>query len=290
MIAARRDDGRFGPSQWVPNTAPGHWWPQLNAAGQPILDPTPVGRRGRPLRHGVLLAVPHAGPNSLSSESWATEFNEVKAIGAVTTLRDADARPTSRSGGRAPRRQLERGRPRARRSRRPRCRRRPPPRDAEPQRRRRGDQQLERQVSLRLLEAVERDPPRCGGQQPGYHAGRAGPRSSRRPTPSIRPATSAWTAHTSVLQMFFPDAPAGGFRSPASPRCRPTDPRPRTFGSFTHAIDEVTEARIWAGLHFRTAPAGQPIPMPSVRYTKHNPLVRNCLRRWPTRASDLRSD
>ena len=25
MIAAREGDGRFGPSQWVPNSAPGHW-------------------------------------------------------------------------------------------------------------------------------------------------------------------------------------------------------------------------------------------------------------------------
>src|SRR5262249_55253809 len=27
MIAARLDDGRFGPSQWTPNPAPGHWSP-----------------------------------------------------------------------------------------------------------------------------------------------------------------------------------------------------------------------------------------------------------------------
>ncbi len=25
MTAARDGDGRFGPSQWVPNSAPGHW-------------------------------------------------------------------------------------------------------------------------------------------------------------------------------------------------------------------------------------------------------------------------
>jgi hypothetical protein len=27
MIEARQGDGRFGPSQWVPNSAPGHWDP-----------------------------------------------------------------------------------------------------------------------------------------------------------------------------------------------------------------------------------------------------------------------
>jgi hypothetical protein len=30
MIAARQGDGRFGPSPWVPNYAPGHWQPLLN--------------------------------------------------------------------------------------------------------------------------------------------------------------------------------------------------------------------------------------------------------------------
>ena len=31
------------------------------------------------------------------------------------------------------------------------------------------------------------------------------------------------------------------------------DPRTRTFDAFSQAIEEVTEARIWAGLHYRTA-------------------------------------
>jgi hypothetical protein len=31
------------------------------------------------------------------------------------------------------------------------------------------------------------------------------------------------------------------------------DPATRTFGSFSQAVDEVREARIWAGLHYRTA-------------------------------------
>src|SRR3954470_8924050 len=38
MIAAREGDGRFGPSQWTPNPAPGHWSPLTDpATGQPIL-------------------------------------------------------------------------------------------------------------------------------------------------------------------------------------------------------------------------------------------------------------
>jgi hypothetical protein len=40
MITARQDDGRFGPSPWVPNYDPGHWQPLLNPDGTPQLDPT----------------------------------------------------------------------------------------------------------------------------------------------------------------------------------------------------------------------------------------------------------
>jgi hypothetical protein len=41
MIAARQNDGRFGPSLWVPNYDPGHWQPLLNPDGTQMLDPTP---------------------------------------------------------------------------------------------------------------------------------------------------------------------------------------------------------------------------------------------------------
>jgi hypothetical protein len=40
MLEARENDGRFGPSQWVPNPAAGHWQPIIGPTG-PILDPTP---------------------------------------------------------------------------------------------------------------------------------------------------------------------------------------------------------------------------------------------------------
>ena len=34
---------------------------------------------------------------------------------------------------------------------------------------------------------------------------------------------------------------------------QPADARTRHFGSFSQVLDEIVEARIWAGLHFRTA-------------------------------------
>ena len=85
MIAARQDDGRFGPSQWVPNTAPGHWWPQTNAAGQPILDPTPWVGGVEPFLMQTSSQFRTPGPNALTSAAWAKDFNEVKTLGAANS-------------------------------------------------------------------------------------------------------------------------------------------------------------------------------------------------------------
>jgi hypothetical protein len=52
--------------------------------------------------------------------------------------------------------------------------------------------------------------------------------------------------------MFFGDAPAGGHEITSS-AANPGGPATRTFTSFNQALDEIVEARIWAGLHFRTA-------------------------------------
>ena len=261
MIAARRDDGRFGPSQWVPNTAPGHWWPQLNAAGQPILDPTPWVGGVDPFVMESSSQFRTAGPNSLSSERWATEFNEVKAIGALNSpLRDADPRgqltykakwwqSTPVSSWNEVARELA-------------------VRDG-----------LDAADTARLL-AMQN----LGGADAAincwndkYHwdfwrPWNAIPRAAEdgnagtQPDAGWQPLVSAPypehpsghlcldAAHTSVLKTFFGDAIAGGFQiTSLSTLLGPTDPRPRTFGSFSQAIDEVREARIWAGLHYRTA-------------------------------------
>ena len=59
-------------------------------------------------------------------------------------------------------------------------------------------------------------------------------------------------SHTTVLQMFFGNAPAGGYQI-TSAFVNPGGPATRTFSSFSQAVDEIVEARIWAGLHFRNA-------------------------------------
>ena len=60
------------------------------------------------------------------------------------------------------------------------------------------------------------------------------------------------SSHTAVLRMFFGNLPAGGYQITSS-FVNPGGPATRSFSSFSQAVDEIVEARIWAGLHFRTA-------------------------------------
>jgi hypothetical protein len=85
MIAARLGDGRFGPSQWVPHREPGHWWPLTALDGTPILDPTPWVGGVAPFLMTSSSQFRTAGPNALTSAAYATDLNEVKAIGSVNS-------------------------------------------------------------------------------------------------------------------------------------------------------------------------------------------------------------
>jgi hypothetical protein len=83
MITARQGDGRFGPSPWVPNFDPGHWQPLLNTDGTQMLDPTPWVGGVRPFLIRSSSQFRTDGPQALTSAAWAREFNEVKALGSV---------------------------------------------------------------------------------------------------------------------------------------------------------------------------------------------------------------
>src|SRR5437667_5827357 len=85
MIAARQGDGRFGPSPWVPNYAAGHWQPLRNPDGSPILDPTAWVADVRPVLIQSSSQFRTDGPNSLTSDAYAEDFNEVKALGSVNS-------------------------------------------------------------------------------------------------------------------------------------------------------------------------------------------------------------
>jgi hypothetical protein len=81
MITARENDGRFGPSPWVPNYDPGHWQPLLNPDGTLQLDPTAWVANVQPFLIQSPSQFRTDGPNALTSAEYAQDFNEVKALG-----------------------------------------------------------------------------------------------------------------------------------------------------------------------------------------------------------------
>jgi hypothetical protein len=83
MITARQNDGRFGLSPWVPNYEPGHWQPLLNPDGTLQLDPTAWVANVQPFLIQSPSQFRTDGPNALTSTAYAEDFNEVKALGRV---------------------------------------------------------------------------------------------------------------------------------------------------------------------------------------------------------------
>ena len=84
MIDARKDDGRFGPSQFVPNAKPGFWDP-VAPNGTTVLDPTPWVGGVKPFLMQSSSQFRSAGPLALNSPAYTAEFNEVKALGEVNS-------------------------------------------------------------------------------------------------------------------------------------------------------------------------------------------------------------
>lgn len=87
MIAARVGDGAFDPDTWNVGTAPGQWRPT----------PPPYAQDGAWFADLRPFVIPDAamfrtsGPPALTSADYARELNEVKAIGGVTsTVRTTD--------------------------------------------------------------------------------------------------------------------------------------------------------------------------------------------------------
>ena len=92
MIAARKDDGRFGPSQWVPNPNPGFWDP-VAPNGTTVQDPTPWVGGVEPFLMQSSSQFRSAGPPALDSPAYAADVNEVKALGG-----DGVVTPSARTG------------------------------------------------------------------------------------------------------------------------------------------------------------------------------------------------
>ena len=88
MLEARMNDGRFGPPPPLYPPAPGIWRPTPpNFAN----DPAPWVGNVRPFIVPSAEMLRTDGPNALTRDDYAEDFNEVKEVGSLTsTTRTAD--------------------------------------------------------------------------------------------------------------------------------------------------------------------------------------------------------
>jgi hypothetical protein len=88
MLAARANDGRGGPFAFAIGSAPGAWRPSPPSFG---LDPAPWVGNVRPFLVPSATSIRADPPNALTSAAYAEDFREVKALGSLTsTERTAD--------------------------------------------------------------------------------------------------------------------------------------------------------------------------------------------------------
>jgi hypothetical protein len=262
MLDDRANDGRFGPSQWVPSTAPGHWSPTINpTTGLPNLDPTPWVGGVTPFFIQSPSQFRSAPPPALGSAQYAAELNEVKLIGRVNSAtRTVDQTFIARWWQSAPGLSWS---------------------DVARQLIARND--LDAADSARLLALLNMTGAdsaiNCWNDK--YHfdfwrpwnaiprAGEDGNAATVADDPTWAPLITApypeWVSghncldgsEVAVLRSFFGDAPAGGFSITSVSTVFPTPPAPaamvRTFDTFSQPLAELIEARIWAGLHYRSS-------------------------------------
>ena len=257
MIAARKDDGRFGPSQWVPNPNPGFWDP-VAPNGTTVQDPTPWVGGVEPFLMQSSSQFRSAGPPALDSPAYAADVNEVKALGG-----DGVVTPSARTGTQTYIAKWWQSSPVASWN------------DVARQLISRNHLDASDSARLLAMENLAAADAAINDWNDKYHFSRWRPfQAIRRAAQDGNAATTpdlTWTplisapypdhvsghlgldgSHTGVLRMFFGDAPAGGYQITSS-FVNPGGPATRSFSSFDQAVDEIVEARIWAGLHFRTA-------------------------------------
>jgi hypothetical protein len=257
MIDARQDDGRFGPSQWVPNSAPGHWDP-VAPNGTVVQDPTPWAGGVKPFLMQSSSQFRNAGPPALTSAVYAADVNEVKAIGG-----DGVVTPSTRTNDQTYIAKWWQSNPVASWN------------DVARQLIARNGLDVSEAARLLAIENLAAADAAINTWNSKYHFDFWRPfQAIRKAALDDNPATApdpTWTplisapypdspsghlgldsSHTAVLRMFFGNAPAGGYQITSS-FVNPGGQATRTFTSFSQTVDEIVEARIWAGLHFRTA-------------------------------------
>ena len=263
MLAARAGDGRFDPFPVVDGTDAGEWRRTPPNFGG---DPAPWIGDVRPFLVPNVEMLRTDGPNALRSAAYAEDFNEVKKLGSLTsTSRTADQTAAAvfwqDSGtaiwNRAFRALAE-------------------------------SEHLDGVDSARMLAltnlAGADGSIGCWNDKYQWRFWR--------PITAIREAASdgnpATTADPNWLPLFnptipvsgaplvtpgFPDHPSGhtcisgafvhalqGFFgtdkiafTAISNKCSPAPCPPRSYGRFSEALKEIIDARVWSGIHFRTA-------------------------------------
>jgi hypothetical protein len=257
MIDARQGDGRFGPSQFVANPNPGYWDP-VAPNGTTAQDPTPWVGGVEPFLMQSSSQFRSPSPPALSSAAYAADVNEVKAIGG-----DGVVTPSTRTATQTYIAKWWQSNPMVSWN--------------DVARQLITSNHLDAADAARLLamENLAAADAAINTWNNKYHFSFWRPfQAIRRAAEDGNPATSpdpTWTplltapypeytsghlgldsSHTTVLRMFFGNAPAGGYQI-TSVFVNPGGPATRSFSSFSQAVDEIVEARIWAGLHFRTA-------------------------------------
>jgi hypothetical protein len=264
MLDARVGDGRFGPSQWSGATGLGKWVPLTNANG-PILDPTPWVGGVKPFLIQSSDQFRSVAPPALDSVQWANEFNEVKNLGRSTgsTRDDSPAQMQTYkakwwqsapglSWNEVARQLIARNHLNA--------------------------ADAARLLALQNLSGADAAI-NCWNDKYHYDFwrpwnaitttlddGNAGTTTDSTWTALITAPYPEWTSghncldtgHVTVLRLFFGDAPGNFDITSASTFLAPAEARVRTFSTFSQPLAELIEARIWAGLHYRSADvAGQ---------------------------------
>jgi hypothetical protein len=258
MLAARDDDGFMGPFDFVIGSDPGDWRPLTPTA----LDPDAWVGNLVPFLIESRSQFRSAGPNALTSAAYAEEFAEVKEIGALNSSTRTADQTTAAIFWQAP--------------------------PAALWNRLARDLSAEHDISVareaRLLAMINLAA--ADGAIACWNEKYA--RNFWRPRAAIQeadtdgnPATVAdptWeplfhpsTATTpSLITPPFPDHPSGhgcvsGAVLNTFRKFFRTDEvafdvhsgrfpgQPRHFRSFTRALNEIVDARVWGGIHFRTA-------------------------------------
>ncbi len=263
MLATRASDGRGGPFTFVFGTTPGAWRPTPPNFG---LDPAPWVGNVRPFLVPSAEMLRTDGPNALTSQAYADDLNEVKQLGSLTsTSRTADQTQAAifwQDSGPAIWNRVLRALAASR-----------------------GLDIVDsaRMLAMTNLAAADGS---IGCWNDKYHW------SFWRPIAAIREAGAdgnpATTADPTWLPLFDPSVPVSGpaLVTPGFPdhpsghtcvsgatvhalkaffgtdkvpftalsnKCSPAPCPPRSFDRFSLALKEIIDARIWSGIHFRTA-------------------------------------